>query len=221
VVIRRGHAGGLAFSPNGKLLAVATFSGVLLWDTVTGTRVAELTPPAQDVDDVAAMAFSPDGKLLATGSSYGSTPIQVWNLATRKPVLTPRYSGAVNGLAFSPDGKLLATADADQTVRLWDVATGTEFGTPFDLDTAAVDAVAFSPDGAQLASGSEDGTARLWAAPRTWVRQACQIAGRNLTRAEWNQYIGSGTRYVRNCAQYPAGPGEPGSAAAASYPSPP
>jgi WD40 repeat protein len=221
VVIRRGHAGRLAFSPNGKLLAVATFSGVLLWDTVTGTRVAELTPPAQDVDDVAAMAFSPDGKLLATGSSYGSTPIQVWNLATRKPVLTPRYSGAVNGLAFSPDGKLLATADADQTVRLWDVATGTEFGTPFDLDTAAVDAVAFSPDGAQLASGSEDGTARLWAAPRTWVRQACQIAGRNLTRAEWNQYIGSGTRYVRNCAQYPAGPGEPGSAAAASYPSPP
>jgi hypothetical protein len=81
--------------------------------------------------------------------------------------------------------------------------------------------VAFSANGKWLGSASDNGTAQLWATPATWIKQACQIAGRNFTKGEWDKYVGSRTPYVRNCPAYPAGPGEPSSAPAASYPKPP
>jgi hypothetical protein len=37
-----------------------------------------------------------------------------------------------------------------------------------------------------------------------WVATACRIAGRNLTHAEWNQYL-PGRPYQETCPTYPAG----------------
>jgi WD40 repeat protein len=68
-----------------------------------------------------------------------------------------------------------------------------------------VTSVAFSPDGQSLASGSADDTIRLWHVTTTGpVQQACQIANRNLTRAEWRQYLGD-LAYDRTCPSLPAG----------------
>ena len=45
----------------------------------------------------------------------------------------------------------------------------------------------------------------LWNAdPADWVRTACTIAGRNLTRAEWRQYLPS-RPYRSTCPQWPPG----------------
>lgn len=85
-------------------------------------------------------------------------------------------------------------------------------------DTGSVWPVAFSPDGATLASGSGDPTVRLWAAPMTWVDQACELAGRNLSQAEWEEHVGADRPYVRQCEQFAAGPGAPVDAPVARYP---
>jgi hypothetical protein len=45
----------------------------------------------------------------------------------------------------------------------------------------------------------------LWDAdPADWAATACRIAGRNLTRAEWDQYF-HGRPYRVTCPQWPPG----------------
>jgi hypothetical protein len=64
-----------------------------------------------------------------------------------------------------------------------------------------------------LASASTDGTVRLWDVDlASWARRACEVANRNLTAAEWSQFIGASRDYRRTCENLPAGEG----AAAAS-----
>jgi WD40 repeat protein len=149
---------GVAFSPDGRLLATASNDKTArLWDPATGEHRRTLT--GHD-DKVYGVAFSPDGRLLATASRDGTA--WLWDPATgrRRRTLTG-HDGPVTGVAFSPDGRLLATASNDMTVRLWDPATGRRRRTLAGHDFPVLH-VAFSPDGRLLATVSYDKTAWLW-----------------------------------------------------------
>jgi WD40 repeat protein len=143
----------LAFSPNGRMLAIAgTDSTVRLWDVATAKQHGQaLTGAGTDLQ------FSPDGKVVATGGV--GTSVHLWDVATGKAHGQP--VGVVGSVfRFSPDGKLLAAVDAGYTVRLWDVATGKAHGQALPGCGAFFQ---FSPDGTILATGDGPSyTVRLW-----------------------------------------------------------
>ena len=169
----RGHgANGVAFSPDGKILAAGTENlTVELWNAETGAHIATLegyNPYRGNIKQVFSLAFSPDGKTLATGTWHGS--IKLWDIATRTEIATftlTAYHSRIMSLAFSPDGKILAAGITDaeasgpDIIRLWDMETKTQLP-PLIGHTHGVQSVAFSPDGKILASGAFDSTIRLW-----------------------------------------------------------
>jgi WD domain, G-beta repeat len=112
---------GIAFSPDGKQLASASYDRtVRVWGATTGATLQIFKGHSSYVRDV---AFSPDSRQLASASD--DKTVRVWDAATGATrQILEGHSNSVNAVAFSPDGKQLASASYDRTVRVWDVATG-------------------------------------------------------------------------------------------------
>ena len=151
----------LAYSPDGRLLAIAGYREVRLVDGATKQELGKLSGHA---GTVRAVAFSRDGKLLAAagGLPAQSGEVLIWDVAQRKLLHAIRgHADCIYAVAFSPDGAGIATGSYDKLVKLWDLATGKEIRTYKDhID--AVYALAFTPDGKRLISGSADRSVKVW-----------------------------------------------------------
>ncbi len=143
----------LAFSPDGRFLAVASTIGVWLYDLEDLNKLTLLP-----VEGAFAVAFSPETTTLAVGSEQ---EISLWDLATGTPTVSLGGLGWVRFMSISPDGSTLASGTGGYGIALWDLATGTHKAT-LEGQTSPGSSVSFSPDGAVLVSGEEDGSVRLW-----------------------------------------------------------
>ena len=171
--VRSGSADSVAFSPDGRLVAGGTGSGVELWAVSDPSHPRLLgTPLAGKAGAVSSVAFSPDGGLLASATG---PEVQLWNVSNPShPRLLgtplgplPNQHGQVSlilSVAFSPNGSTVAAGAADEEVHLWRITNPSQ---PVSLgwltnDTDSVTSVSFSPNGDFLVTGSADDTATVW-----------------------------------------------------------
>jgi WD40 repeat protein len=159
---------GLAFSPHGQLLAVAS-NALQLWNPAAREQLG--TAPAVTGATPETVAFSPRERVLATGFSDGTVRLYQYAgagaLTPGPAVLRGSDTGGtgssyVESLAYSPDGRLLASGGDDGTLRLWDVSAAPRQLMVVHVTGAPVFSVAFSPDGHYVATGDAGGQVRIW-----------------------------------------------------------
>ena len=130
-----GSPNDIAFSPEGKYLAVATGLGVFLYDATTFERAGFI-----DVNsDVTLLTFSADGKTLLLASYLrGNTAISLWNVETGQKIIEMNkgFDSWVEKIAYSNSGYVAAvghevecgvTCASDYfspLMRVWSTVTG-------------------------------------------------------------------------------------------------
>lgn len=154
----------LAFSPDGRLLAVSGYHEVVLQAGADSNLVARLVGESPRVE---AVAFAPDGKRIAVA---GSAParfgeVQIWDAAATGTVLAPLKSFKVSldsiyGISWAPDGTRVAFGGADKIVRIIRVSDGKEL-VKFENHSDWVFATTWSVDGKRVLSGSRDRAMKL------------------------------------------------------------
>jgi WD40 repeat protein len=113
---------GLAFSPDGKILASAGVDRVIrLWNTDDGHLRGELV---RYFEEASGVSFSPDGRLLASIGS--SQSVNLWHLPTLREVMSLATSDAGEYVTFSPAGDTIAYTTDENTVRILRAASAPE-----------------------------------------------------------------------------------------------
>jgi serine/threonine protein kinase len=131
-------------------------SAIRVYRTADGHLQHTLTGHARGV---ATVAISRDGKWLA--SMGFDEKVNMWELASGKPVELKDTKFGGPSVAFSPDGKLLACGLGDGTITLWNFAKKTKLRI-WGGHSRRPNSMKFTPDSKTLVSSADDGTVRLW-----------------------------------------------------------
>ncbi len=150
----------LAFSPDGKRLAVSGYHEVLIHATDSTNIIARLVGESPRIESI---AYSPNGKLI--GVSGGAPAlfgeIQFWDTESNALVRSIKSSiDSLYGISFSSDSEKVAVGGADKSVRVFTVKDGKEV-MKFDNHSDWVFGTTFLVDGKRMLSGSRDKAMKL------------------------------------------------------------
>ena len=151
---------GMAFSPDGKLLAVGGYREVLLHEADGSGIAARLLGRS---DTISSVAFTRNGtRLVAVGGApakFGE--VQVWDVASReleRSILVG--ADTLFGGAVSPDGTRVVVGLPDKTVRVIDLDSGEELFKASHHEDWVLD-TAFGIDGKRIVTVGRDRAAKL------------------------------------------------------------
>ena len=111
----------------------------------------------------------------------------------------PNTAAGTTSLEASSDGRTLLATGPDGNATLFDLASGMRLGDAIPSAGGDGFAASLRPDGRELIVVLADGL-QVWDLdPDSQAEAACRIAGRDLTREEWDTYLGTIGPYRSTC----------------------
>ncbi|MYK93255.1 WD40 repeat domain-containing protein [Candidatus Poribacteria bacterium] len=115
---------GIAFSPDGNIVAGGLWHEIVLWDAADGKTLMTI-PQSEENQRSVTLCFSPCSQYLAAGAWWNGqkkTAICLWEVATGKNIATFKgHTTDVQCFAFSQDNTLLVSGGHDGAIYLWDL----------------------------------------------------------------------------------------------------
>jgi WD40 repeat protein len=108
----------VAFSPDGRTLAITAGKNIELWDANTFKRRRPLLRGHRQI--VHAIAFTPDARTLLSGGGDGT--VRLWDMASSKERACFDWGiGAIHNVAVAPDGLTAAAGSTEGDIVVWDL----------------------------------------------------------------------------------------------------
>ena len=151
----------VAFSSDETLLAVGFSHSVQVWNLTSGQKLRDLT--IDEAYQIMDLLFLPHGALLASGISLTDGTLKVWEMQSRREMLSiSEKSRMIGNAKFSKSGKYIAVcwmgaalgADSEGMVKVWNMTGKSQMGTMLPVVGNVVPSFEFSPDEKKLAIGT-------------------------------------------------------------------
>jgi serine/threonine protein kinase/WD40 repeat protein len=183
--VQLGRYEGFVLSPDAtQVAAFDRADRADIWDLAAGTQLFSVAVPRFG------LVFSPDSHFLAVAGQKDD--VLLLNAHTGRSLGRP-LSGplGLTPFGFDESASVLATAGSNGDVQLWDVASRQQIAAiPPPTSDDGFHLPLLSPDGRHLAIMATSGLDYVWDIdPADWKARACAVAGRNLTRSEWQQFL--------------------------------
>jgi len=156
--------------------------------------------------EIKVVRFKPDENILALGDIEGN--VELWDITARKKISEVKaHTAQINDIQFNPLLKQMATASNDKTLKIFNIQNITDLTEPpvtLSDNEGFVLVMQFSPDGQLIVSGSYEGARNLVSRPThvdNLVKDICTLVSRNMTRDEWNNYVGKDIAPEATCPQ--------------------
>jgi WD40 repeat protein len=190
-----------SFAPDSSRFTIVSEEG-----TVQHFSTDDWSRNIDDRTDIRFLTYSPYQHVAATSDADGA--ILLRDAETLDPISPPmighqsQIGDLGRGFFFGEDGRFLVSAATDGA-RLWDLTTWTEIGDGFPSPNLVA---AGGADGGPSLFTSVGDEVLIWNLDvEAWPEIACQAAGRNLTRDEWDRFGPPADPYQATCPQWPAG----------------
>ncbi|MFO0804395.1 MAG: protein kinase [Gemmataceae bacterium] len=155
---KSGPVWALAFTPNGRTLAVGAEDGSINLFNLAEKEPVNFKTLARTGRHVWNIDISSDGKYLVAPSD--DLDVEVYDISAYKVDSKFAPGASTKSAAFSPDGQFLITGDRSGSIMVWDRQT--QIPRELEGNRGTAHAVAVSPDSTQLAEAGSNGAVMLW-----------------------------------------------------------
>jgi class 3 adenylate cyclase len=218
--VRGGNSSASAITDDGNVIA-RSFSTpdsetqtIQILDILSGQpALPPVTLPAVG-GTITSLTFTPDARHLSYGDDAGHVGDIDLSNGHVDPQAFEGATGATQWLGYTADGDRLLGVFGSTAALWWDTASHAVVGDPITGTASPYDVIgsdlffawATSDVANQyLAVSVADGVRQWNFDVETWPEIACERAGRNLTREEWDQYLPADDAYHVTCPQFAAG----------------
>ncbi|KAG2127929.1 uncharacterized protein EDB93DRAFT_181708 [Suillus bovinus] len=152
------------YSPDGELLAIATFKDIQIWNPCTRDCIVIFQAAISPANNIS-LVWTPNGRQLLSAGSGSDPTIRCWDSSTWNQIddLWSGHTRFISAIVLNSAGTLVASASHDTHVRLWRLSDRRTIS--IFKHSSAVCCVTFSADGKQLLSGGYDKKVLEWTVP--------------------------------------------------------